>query len=53
VVQTLMDDLLQRFDLLTQAVQDREAARDGQDLVGLGKQALEFFLRQLANRSIR
>src|SRR5439155_25532814 len=44
-----MDDLLQRFDLLAQAVQDREAARDGQDLVGLDKQALKFFLRQLAN----
>jgi hypothetical protein len=49
LLQTLLDGLLQRFDLLAQAVKHREAARDGQHLVSLRKQALKCGLRQLAN----
>jgi|RhiMethySRZTD1v2_1073278.scaffolds.fasta_scaffold77657_2 hypothetical protein len=49
VVQTLMDTLCQGFDLVAQAVQDREAARDGQDVGGLGQHARELLLRELAN----
>ena len=44
-----MDGLFQGFDLLAQAVKDREAAGDSQDLVDLGQQALALLLRQLAN----
>jgi hypothetical protein len=38
----------QGFDLLAQAVKDREAAGDRQDLIDLGQHALQLVLRQLA-----
>jgi hypothetical protein len=49
VVQTLMDTLFQGFDLVAQAVQGREAARDGQDVGGLGQQTRDLPLPQLAH----
>jgi hypothetical protein len=44
VVQTLMDSLFQRFDLLPQTVQNREATGDRQHLGLLGQQALKFIV---------
>src|SRR5262249_20964147 len=47
VVQTLMDSLFQRFDLVPQTVQNREATGDCQHLGLFGQQALQCLLRQL------
>lgn len=49
VLQTLVDNLFQGCDLVAQAVQDHKTARNGQDVVGLGQQALERLLRQRTN----
>ena len=48
-MQTLMDGLCQRCDLLSQTVQNREAPGDRQHLGLLGQQAREVLLRQLLN----
>ena len=42
VLQPLLHRLFQGFDLLPQAVQNGQTAGDGQDLLGVREQALEF-----------
>ncbi len=44
VFQMLLDGVFERFDLLAQAFQEPQGARNRQDLGGFGEQALKVFL---------